>query len=347
MNSVACLAKPGACLAIKVRGVIQQDFVGYWLDVVTFEVGLSERRAQWIADWSRKTAASAIVRMEDVREALGRMGFAAGPLAWMRPFLGPFYAWIAACPAGIFLVLPAMLRLILSWMARMVEGRRVCSCRCLLPLERGELFRVDAKAEGQTVRIGGWSLLHGQDTRAASWFSMQISETDCPWAFAKDPFQLIASLELLATLIGLMLLVPKDVEARSVHGTAGIGCGTDNRGNSLAVEKWMTTKYPLCNVLMELSEQLYSRNLVLRLSWLPREGNQPADDLTNEIWSRFDPARRVCATWKDLKFVILPQLMADGVAFLSDVQERRKMNAAVRQRGSGPQREPLRSRDPW
>ena len=115
------------------------------------------------------------------------------------------------------------------------------------------------------------------------WFSFQITEEDCPWAFAKDPFRVIATLELVATLVGLILLVPSDLNQMEGNGSVAVGCGTDNRGNALGTEKWMTTKYPSCNVLIGLSEQLHVRGLTLRLGWVPREGNQLADDLTSEV----------------------------------------------------------------
>ena len=217
----------------------------------------------------------------------------------------------------------------------------------MTPGEKGELFRVDAKAEEDTVRIGGWSLWNGPDTKTAAWFSLQITREDCPWVFVKEPFRLVASLELLATLVGLMLLVPEGLAAGAEHGTVGIRGGTDNRGNSLAVDKWMSTKYPLCVVLMELAEQLHARNLVLRLGWLPREGNQPADDLTNEVWDRFDAGRRIRVQWKDLSFVILEKFMDEGAGFLNDVEVRKAARTAARPEAGLRRRLPLRARDPW
>ena len=56
---------------------------------------------------------------------------------------------------------------------------------------------------------------------------------------------------------------------------------TDNQGNSFVVSKFMSTKFPLTLLLMELAEQLRSRGLELHLTWLPREMNQPPDDLSS------------------------------------------------------------------
>ena len=109
-----------------------------------------------------------------------------------------------------------------------------------------------------------------------------------------------------------MLFVPVEMDGNSGQGSVAVACGTDNRGNSMMVDKWMTTKYPLCNVLMELTEQLFARQLALRLGWTPREANQPADDLTNGRFERFSASHRVSVQWADLDFKILPDLMKEG-----------------------------------
>ena len=40
------------------------------------------------------------------------------------------------------------------------------------------------------------------------WFSLEVTRDWAPWAFSKSPNKVIASLELLATLIGVKLWVP-------------------------------------------------------------------------------------------------------------------------------------------
>ena len=65
---------------------------------------------------------------------------------------------------------------------------------------------------------------------------------------------------------------------------------TDNQGNAYAVQKAMSTKYPLALLLMELSEEMRGQQVVLDLRWMPRETNQEADDLSNLKTGAFDPA---------------------------------------------------------
>jgi hypothetical protein len=45
---------------------------------------------------------------------------------------------------------------------------------------------------------------------------------------------------------------------------------TDNFGNSYAVAKWMSTKFPLTVLVMELSESLRLGNCCLLLDWLSK-----------------------------------------------------------------------------
>eukprot|EP00969_Alexandrium_andersonii_P298755 13207213-Alexandrium_andersonii.AAC.1 len=64
-------------------------------------------------------------------------------------------------------------------------------------------------------------------------------------------------MELLATLLCDMACNPDGDRCLCLEGT------TDNFGNQYAVKKFMTTKFPLCGVLMQLASRLASgrRNL--------------------------------------------------------------------------------------
>ncbi len=55
----------------------------------------------------------------------------------------------------------------------------------------------------------------------------------------------------------------------------------DNLGNSFALTKLMSSKFPLVVILAEVATQLRSRRMVLNLGWTPRDQNEEADVLTN------------------------------------------------------------------
>ena len=50
--------------------------------------------------WTARAAEAKTVHTDEFREGLGRLGFAAGPLPFVRPFLGPLYSWIALVRPG-------------------------------------------------------------------------------------------------------------------------------------------------------------------------------------------------------------------------------------------------------
>ena len=340
----------------KLRGGFQGDWIGYYVDIVQYQVGLSESRALWVVRWCTATLGQPTVLVKDLRDALGRLSFAAGPLVALRPFLGPLYAWTAACPANASMPLPAMIRLILYWISFMLGRRRVRLCRQPAPMSHGELFRVDAKAEGLKVCVAGWSLLHGSDTFSASWFSMELDSTSAPWAFENgQPFRKIASLELLAVLLGVIFLLPPADFDPGRHATAWASlclaaAGTDNQSNELLIDRMMTTKFPLCAILMELSTQLEQRGIGLALRWRPRELNTEADALTNGDFSLFSDNLRVPASMAAVPWVLLPDLLEKGQAFLDELRLER---AAKRARPDGeaarkkPKVQSLKTTDPW
>ena len=137
------------------KGGLEADYVGYWIDFRGYQMGLSESRAKWLVEWLGRKATEGSMLIRDLKELLGRLSFAAGPLRFLRPFLGPLFAWSVACPSGSYAEIPTMLRTLMLWLQATIQDRRVVNCRDLHPVWRGELIRTDAKAEGDVVCLGG------------------------------------------------------------------------------------------------------------------------------------------------------------------------------------------------
>ena len=114
-----------------------------------------------------------------------------------------------------------------------------------------------------------------------------------------EPYRAIASLELLATLVAVLLFEPGEGST----GSFSCSAGTDNMGNSHLTLRWLTTSFPLVAVLMELAIVLHSKSLDLSLHWLPRLQNTLADSLTNGDFKDFDSKLR-------LRFFRLPVIRA-------------------------------------
>ena len=215
--------------------------------------------------------------------------------------------------------MPVMLVLILRFIAAELKERRMSPCPATRA-DLGEVFRLDAKAEGDQVAIGGWRSLGAASTKEATWFAVKLDRRNAPWAFARgEAFRTIASLELLGALVGVMVLMPEKDFPVDALGTVCMTCGTDNQGNSFLLDKLLTTKYPLGIILMELAVQLTKRNATTRANWIPRLENEEADALTNWDFRHFDPARRLDVDLQKLEFGVLNELLDVGERYLGEV----------------------------
>ena len=78
-------------------------------------VGIRESRCNWMRGWLADKIREKAVALDELREALGRLQFIAGPSELLRPFLGSLYTW--RCAGNRFLKprLPVMLLLILKF----------------------------------------------------------------------------------------------------------------------------------------------------------------------------------------------------------------------------------------
>ena len=85
--------------------------------------------------------------------------------------------------------------------------------------------------------------------------------------------------------------------------------GTDNKAAESLAAKGLSTKFPLMIVLMEYLAMCEQKRLRCQLDWRPRESNIEADDLTNQVFDKFDLGKRVEVSWSSLKFPMINLLM--------------------------------------
>ena len=159
----------------KVKGGVEAEWIGYWLDLGRFELGVSQVRAAWAANWLEDRAREGRAQLGELLQGIGRLGFIMGAVESLRPFLGPLYAWASAGPRYARPVIPPMLMLIMKYLARELRECHMMPCE-RKALQLGEVFRMDAKAEGEKVVIGGWLSQGGRKTRDAPWFSLELTE---------------------------------------------------------------------------------------------------------------------------------------------------------------------------
>jgi hypothetical protein len=322
------------------------------MDVSRFELGISSSRQAWVVRWLTEQLAQGPLLVKTVQEALGRLGFAAGPLDQLRPFLGPIYAWVSAVHPRAFVHPPLLVWLSMKFLLAAAKISRTISCRHQVR-SLGELFRLDAKAEGDDVVVGGWRTGAVPDTKTAEWFAITLTRKNAGWAYAKgEAFRTIASLELFAFLVGICLFVGKQPHA-DYEGSISFTSYTDNQGNGYLLDKLQTTKMPLAAILMEVGWQLQMKNVTADLQWVPRDQNCEADALTNGWYDGFDMNKRIIVEPEQLGFCILPELLAaeaEYVAVLSAAKEVKKRAAETRpSTASRPKvaEHSFRLRNPW
>ncbi len=331
----------------KTTGGFTYQWVGLEIDRKSWTLGISERRAAWLLNWLSRVIAARAVLMRELREALGRMVFVYGALQHDRPFLGPLFAFLNTRPAGSFADLPLYIITVLCWLHARLKSRRGAQI-CDAPAVLGSLFRVDAKAEGMSVAIGGWSPVRDESglirTDLSPWFSITLDEQNAPWAFARGlPARAITTLELLASTVALVLLVPADRRGAGMATVTGL---TDSQVASKVVSRGMTTVFPLCCVTMELAAQLEKRNLELNLEWIPRDSNAEADRLADGDSSGFRVENRCGTTIDKVDWLVLPGLLKAGREF--HAREAGRANVVLPEVADTSQpRKRLKEREPW
>jgi hypothetical protein len=184
-------------------------------------------------------------------------------------------------------------------------------------------FRADARAKGDVIEGGGWKISDSGDPSESKWVSFTLDRVSAPWAYAAgEPFRSIAAIELYTTLITVMTLCDKDCDG--LLQLTSLAGETDNQGNSFAVGRLLSTKFPLNVVLMELALQLHKRGMVLDLSWIPREQNVEADELSNGVFRNFTDSNRITVDISKMDFLVLPLLMEEAELFYGELLTKKK-----------------------
>ncbi|CAL1149061.1 unnamed protein product [Cladocopium goreaui] len=334
----------------KVRGGLVVHWIGYQIDVQKFTKGISEKKVKWIVEWLERHRASGGVTGRDLKSALGRFSFVAGALQHVRPFLGPIFAWAAVLSPGTFAKFPDAVAVLLDFIQGEVVKEAMTRPR-RLESRPAEKFRVDAKAEADLIVIGGWEIPASGRTEDARWLSIVLNRRNAPWAYLKgEPFRNIASLELVAVLTAIMLF-GKGWECDMSRTVMSLSASTDNLGNTYVLNHFMSCKYPLSIVVMELAVQLKRLGLEMDLKWIPRGQNSEADSLTNSEFMGFDSSKRIIVEFEDLKFEVMDKLMAKAADLDDEIKLAKSSKEAKGDRPTESmhkrKRGQTRWEDPW
>ena len=299
----------------KFKGGGEFCWVGLELNLRESKLGLSAQRAQWLIQWLTKTTAADCFKIADVSAVLGRLSFALTALGHLRPFLGPVYAWVASLDHRRAYKVPRAISLIFKFLAKALGGGgRLTSAGKAHAVEK-ELFRTDAKAEGNEVWIAGWAL-DSENTK--QWQVVLRAAGPCYCALGVH---------------GWRSLSPNRIAGASSNASGGdvVWCATRRGMRIPLLSRYRQQrkqqprvaasdhKIPLCILLMELAAQLQERGAELRLHWLPRLQNEEADSLTNGDYSRFDKRLRLRFDLWSFQDLVLQDLMRAGMDLYEEV----------------------------
>ncbi|CAE7260349.1 unnamed protein product [Symbiodinium sp. CCMP2592] len=316
---LACFEMFGTPFAYKkFRGGLTSAFVGYELSYPDQRVGISESRGQWLLKWIAEARSSKfVVSVRKFAEFLGRLGFVARLLDWLKAHLAPLYSWRAAVNDSSVARMPDTVILTLEYLDLTFRDMtfKVAAARSVK--RAGVAFRTDAKCADGYVVLGGWDC--AGTTQESRWFSLRLTPSEAPYLFDSEGHSqwASASAELLATLAALHIFGHLEAGPTRRLMKVEVLAQTDNKSNEGLTRKGSTTRWPLLMVNMQLTHVLMKAGLRLNLGWRPRDENQEADDLTNEIFDRFSEELRVPVQYSELPLSFLHTLYEARLAQLS------------------------------
>ena len=327
----------------KFRGGFSSEFVGYQMRYDLNEVGISLRRGEWLSKWIRSAEEKRfVVVTRDFAEFLGRLGFVAQLLVWLKPHLSPLFAWSAATAASTVAKLPEIVILTVKYLVAefSIESYMVSARRPRV--FTGEQFRTDAKCTDDSVVLGGWEVSSGR------WFQICLDESKAPYLFrpGKGSQWASTSAELLATLAALVAFGWTDAATSRKSLELCLAAGTDNRSNECLSVKRSTTKFPLMLINMQLSSVLSRARVTVRLKWRPREENTIADDITNSIFDQVDLSKRIAMSYNDLPVQIIHALFEAKSDFDQARESQRAVARSQALRAAGQKRKRV-DKTPW
>ena len=233
------------------------------------KLGITASRFLWLQNWMERLLAERVVRVGDFAEAwagllrlrrLGRQALSGAALQLRRSLLRP---------------LPLYVLVTLRHLANRLSERRHCPC-AIQSTSWQQAWRVDAHASDEGVCIG-WSEVDDQGglrTELSFWFAVTRAKAIVPWAFSREKdqvFRLIASLEAMGVLLALVLFGPMVQGRKEWNQTLLVQASTENLSNGLVLNSLLTTKCPLCSILMELAVRMEDLRARLEVEWTLRD----------------------------------------------------------------------------
>ena len=101
----------------KFSGGLKVQFVGYLLDYRECLIGITKKRGEWLVNFieeMRKAGGTVLLRR--FNEFVGRLGFVARVLVWLKPFMAPLYAWSSVLDRSSVATAPRLVSLVMRFL---------------------------------------------------------------------------------------------------------------------------------------------------------------------------------------------------------------------------------------
>ena len=320
--------------------------IGYTIDLKAWRIGVSEKKVQWLVAWAERLLHESHLLGREFRAGVGRLGFLAGVLSGAGPLLAPLYAVASRVGGSSYVELHLAVKIAIQFFTDWIKEEPIREPR-VPPKVAGEVFRIDAAADQDGISIGGWEVYGGKRPEEARWFSVKVTRRVCPWLYLKgEPFRTIAAAELLAVTVAVVVF-GKEADWKGADGRFAISGFTDNSSNTFVVDKFLSTKFPVSLVLMELAFQLSQLKVSLSLQWIPREQNEEADDLSKERFDKFEASKRIEVDLEDIGFRVIPRLAEVAGKLDEEIKLRKTSKGDSSASRKTPAEEKMRMTQPW
>ena len=139
------------------------------------KLGLQTKEAYGFSTgFERWRRSGMLCRQREFSEFLGRLGFVAQLLTWLKPHLSPLFAWSAVASPGLVGRLPDTVILTLYYIAAEMSGETFLISAKRPVFFNAEQFRTDAKCTQDIIVLGGWEL------ESKRWFSLNAGSVFVP-----------------------------------------------------------------------------------------------------------------------------------------------------------------------
>ncbi len=268
----------------KVRSGPALEYIGFWVDAANARIGIPPEKFAKAVEFLNKLTKGDRVAVREIERGRGRLLWISWVATPLKPWLAPFFQCCASSGHQGSVRVGGQLSVAAAlWKGFLNNFTALHHCRT--PVDLGGSGAADAWASKDCAGLGGWYCPDGNfDWAKVKWFRLDLHMKDLPvWMQPQiSANEQIAFLELLA--LGILAYLRLREES---HRTCQIRLHheCDNLGSVGAVEKYFSTKAPMCFGLQALAWHAGRASANVKVSHIPGCKNELADRISR--WRNF------------------------------------------------------------